>query len=712
VSPDPRPYDVILFDSIGMPYTGSTPEHSGLGGSEFESILLAEGLARRGFRVLVLNQTLLPATEGGVEYANHEAALSIAFACRVLILARYSQVPPVRFGRLVVAVSDMAGKSHGHLEPYFAGVADATLVALSTWHRSLFPATWRAAVIPYILPERVYSYEAKVNPHRFVYASAALKGLRETLAIWQELKRDPALADAELVVCTPGYDAVDEGALARAGVRFLGSLPFDKVVHEIASSAGMFYVNTFPETFCIVAALAEALGRRVHVLCVKGAGALHETVRSPLVTASRDEFVASFRAAYALPDDPRWYAAARDYHETTVMAEWLRVLGLDAPRAAERPPSPSGAPSGTPTVCLNMIVKDEAHVIERCLASVKAILSHWVIVDTGSTDGTEGVIRRCLEGIPGELHKRAWKDFATNRNEAIELARGKADYLLVMDADDVIEVSPGFTPGALTLDSYEVRIEDAGNTYYRPQVFRSDLDYRYLGVVHEALRSSGPRTSGRIEGLVYKRLGGGARSADPEKYRKDALILEEALAAEPHNSRYAFYLAQSWRDAGEPDKAVAAYQRRVAMGGWEEETWAALLAIAQQLEHMDRGDDAIIAAYLRTYEYRPLRAEALCYVAKFCRMKNRLPLAHVFASAAIAIPKPTGESMWVDESVYTWRSWDEYAISAYYVGRHEEAIAANERLLAGPDLPGEERERVRKNMGFSTAALGMRQGPR
>ncbi len=707
MNPDPHHYDVVLFDGVGMPYTGSTPEYSGLGGSEFESILLVEALARRGLRVLVLNQTLLPAKEGGVEYANSETALSTSFACRVLIVARYSQVPPVRFERIVVAVSDMPGKGHAHFEPYFAGAIGATLVALSAWHRSLFPATWKARVIPYILPERVYSYEAKVNPHRFVYASAALKGLRETLEVWQELKRDPALADAELVVCTPGYDTVDEGALARAGVRFLGSLPFDKVVHEMASSAGMFYVNVFPETFCIVAALAEALGRRVHVLCLNGPGALNETVRSPLVTTSRDEFVASFRAAYSAPADsrdPRWYAAAKDYHETTVMAEWLRVLALTHAGA----PEVARAPHRTPTLCLNMIVKNEAHVIERCIASVKSIISHWVIVDTGSTDGTEDVIARCLEGVPGKLHKRPWKDFATNRTQAIELARGKADYLLVMDADDVLDVSSAFTRDALTHDGYEVRIEDAGNTYYRPQIFRADLDYHYFGVLHEALRSELPRTWGRAEGLTYKRVGGGARSTDPEKYLKDVAVLEEALRVEPGNARYAFYLAQSWRDAGQPEKAVAAYERRVAMAGWEEETWAALLAIAQQLERMDRGDDPIIAAYLRTYEFRPKRAEALCYVAKFCRMKSRYPLAHVFSTAAIAIPPPTGESMWVDESVYTWRSWDEYAISSYYVGRHKEAIAANERLLSGPDLPAGERERVRKNMEFSTVALGLR----
>ena len=96
------------------------------------------------------------------------------------------------------------------------------------------------------------------------------------------------------------------------------------------------------------------------------------------------------------------------------------------------------------SICLNMIVKDEFSVIERCLNSIKPLIDYWVIVDTGSTDGISEKIKECLEEIPGELYERKWINFEVNRNEALALARGKGDYILLIDADDFIVPDSSF----------------------------------------------------------------------------------------------------------------------------------------------------------------------------------------------------------------------------------------------------------------------------
>ena len=112
------------------------------------------------------------------------------------------------------------------------------------------------------------------------------------------------------------------------------------------------------------------------------------------------------------------------------------------------------------TVCLCMIVKNEAPVIARCLDSVRPIITHWVIVDTGSTDGTQDIIRDHLRGLPGTLYERPWKDFAFNRSEALELARPHGDFSLIIDADDALELPEGYRLPPLLDDCYMIQIRD------------------------------------------------------------------------------------------------------------------------------------------------------------------------------------------------------------------------------------------------------------
>ena len=56
-------------------------------------------------------------------------------------------------------------------------------------------------------------------------------------------------------------------------------------------------------------------------------------------------------------------------------------------------------------ICLTMIVKDEARIIERCLAAATPWIDSYAILDTGSTDGTPELIRSHFEAadIPGEV---------------------------------------------------------------------------------------------------------------------------------------------------------------------------------------------------------------------------------------------------------------------------------------------------------------------
>jgi glycosyltransferase involved in cell wall biosynthesis len=190
-------------------------------------------------------------------------------------------------------------------------------------------------------------------------------------------------------------------------------------------------------------------------------------------------------------------------------------------------------------ICLTMIVKDEAAVIRRCLDSIRPVIDRWVIVDTGSTDGTREIVRGHLAGLPGRLVERPWVDFAHNRTEAIELARHhSADYLMVIDADEVLELDPGFVVPRLDADSYNAEIHYGGCRYLRKVLIRAGLPWRYRGVVHEYLECPEARTERFLPGLRTRAHRDGARAQDPQTYRRDALAIERALLDEPDNRRY------------------------------------------------------------------------------------------------------------------------------------------------------------------------------
>ncbi|MER5727317.1 glycosyltransferase [Streptomyces sp. NPDC002138] len=355
-----------------------------------------------------------------------------------------------------------------------------------------------------------------------------------------------------------------------------------------------------------------------------------------------------------------------------------------------------------PTVCLNMIVKDEAPTIRKCLDSLRPLIDTWVIVDTGSTDGTQDVIRDCFRDLPGVLHERPWKGFGASRTEAIELARSRADYLLFIDADDEMQVEPGFRMPDLTLDAYQVALHDGPIIHWRPALVSTRLPWRYVGVLHEYIECGTPYTHGRLDGANILTVGGGARLREGglrNKYLRDAEILEQGLIEEPGNARYMFYLAQSWRDAGEPEKSLASYDRRAAMPGFVEETYCAQVYAARLAAELGRPPAEVMDRYLRAHESRPSRAEAIGDLARICRLAERWPLAYMFAKEAARIPFPT-DILFVEFSWHEWRALDELAVAASWVGAYQESLECCERLLGEGRLPGEERERVAGNLEF------------
>jgi predicted SAM-dependent methyltransferase/glycosyltransferase involved in cell wall biosynthesis len=375
-------------------------------------------------------------------------------------------------------------------------------------------------------------------------------------------------------------------------------------------------------------------------------------------------------------------------------------------------------------ICLSMIVKNEAPVIERCLASLLPLIDYWVICDTGSTDGTQETIRSFFarHELPGELHEREWRDFAHNRTEALELARSHGDYTLIIDADDVLELARNFRLPLLKADSYTIDILHQELRYPRAQLVRNTLPWRYEGVLHEFLtcgldsngnrifsenRSQRPLTGACIR---MSEQGARRRQSSAERYKRDAEVLSAALAREgdPYLiARYTFYLAQSHENSGDHEAALPLYLKRAELGFWDQEIYISLYRAARLKIQLQSRPDDVIATFERASAVDPRRAEALHGAARFCRVTERYEQGFALAQRAARLAPPPG-ALFIETWIYDYGALDELCVTAYWAGRYEISRKTARKLLLGGKLPKSETDRIAANAKLASDAMKTR----
>lgn len=356
-------------------------------------------------------------------------------------------------------------------------------------------------------------------------------------------------------------------------------------------------------------------------------------------------------------------------------------------------------------LCLSMIVKNESHIIKECFDSLYDQIDYWVIVDTGSTDGTQELIKQYFaeKGIPGELHERPWVSFGHNRTEALKLCDGKTDYIFMIDADDYLE---GKLPRQhiTDADGYAVLMGRGDFSWWRTQIFKANMGWHYVGVLHEypTIPNGAVPKIARLESnyrVVARTMGGRNLNIDPiEKYKKDAETLEKALLEEPDNIRYQFYLAQSYFDSHQWEKAEEAYVKRVGMGGWPEEIYYSIYRIGICRALQNKNWVEIQQAFLDAYNARPTRAEPLYQIARIYRMNGKPALGYVFAKMAAEIPYPKDDILFIDNDIYRYGILDEIGSTAFYAGKVEVGYNACKALLDRNLIPATEKERVSNNL--------------
>ncbi len=213
------------------------------------------------------------------------------------------------------------------------------------------------------------------------------------------------------------------------------------------------------------------------------------------------------------------------------------------------------------TLSVCMIVKNESETLDRCLSHARPHVDEIVIVDTGSTDGTQDIAKKYAD-VFDEIE---WPDsFAKARNYSLDLVT--SDYVLILDGDEYIP-NPDDWKSLRELieegDFVSIRLLVrnvlgdsqliAADSIIQDRVFPNHSLIRYDGSVHNQIETAL---------AVYEKAVGGRRLTAPieiihtgyalseeqmrEKYAPRIKLLEQeyfGAESERYRSYYGYQLA-------------------------------------------------------------------------------------------------------------------------------------------------------------------------
>jgi glycosyltransferase involved in cell wall biosynthesis len=354
-------------------------------------------------------------------------------------------------------------------------------------------------------------------------------------------------------------------------------------------------------------------------------------------------------------------------------------------------------------LALSQIVKNEAHVIERMLNTIKPIVDCIVIVDTGSTDGTQDVVKKWGEenNIPAFVYDRDFDNFENCRNYAMEMVKDKSEYAFWLDADEMMEIDLNvFNKNKLDKDLYMFNTYIGAMKYTRNECWKTDKPFRWYGPVHEFIVCDQQNiTSGLMDGIVVKvHMDGGSWKGNiADKYKKHSAILEDYIDNKDRNARWVFYTAQSYHDSASlPDnrveneermrRALKYYRERVnRTDGYEEERFYSQFRIGTIMRNMEEPWSETHQELLKAYTMDPLRGESIKAIIDYYLQVGEWNMAYLYSKFSKMNfhnknPYPT-RLLFVDEALYVWRFLEVHAAAAFYTGRKEEAAATFKELL-------------------------------
>ncbi len=306
-----------------------------------------------------------------------------------------------------------------------------------------------------------------------------------------------------------------------------------------------------------------------------------------------------------------------------------------------------------PTLCLAMIVRDEAPIIQRCLLSIKPYIDTWLIYDLGSSDNTKEVIKLTLNDIDGTLAVRTLTDFAKVRNDLLSHASRLADTIIMMDADEEFQSLDDRLILPTKVDAGLIDIVHDDYTLRLPRLFRSSALPRFHFPIDEKAFFNEQQTQASIDGVAIRHHKDGIRHRDSSM---PTSVDWDEQNPEISSTSIALHLGQ---------QALAKKQYQVALDHFDSildasnsptEFWhAAYLAGNAQLA-LGKIQLAI-TLFQQCFESNPDRAEPIMRIAELQFEHGEPQNAYSLCKLIVDMPIPEGVD-YVEHPIYSHAAQD------------------------------------------------------
>jgi len=299
---------------------------------------------------------------------------------------------------------------------------------------------------------------------------------------------------------------------------------------------------------------------------------------------------------------------------------------------------------------LCIMVKNGGELFEKVLTENLSIIDRWTILDTGSTDGTQDIIRKVLKNKKGKLYEEPFINFRESRNKCLDLAGNCCKYILMLDDTYVINNDLrkflNIVRGDQFATSFSLLIKSNDSEYYSNRIIKSNKNHRYIYTIHEVIQNEGNKENVVVpENATYimdyysdymEKRTMNRKQYDLEELK--LMVKEDVL-----NPRHYYYLGQTYNLIGDYENAVYWFKKRATteLNGHIQEVVDSWFEYARILNFkLNKPWSECKAAYEEAYKLDPSRPESLYFIGIHYFLEGDKSTAYEYFKIAFEIGYP------------------------------------------------------------------------